>query len=375
MHCRLPFLLLLASLAAAAEGAPPHIAVFDFQANGASPQLANALTGSVANELQRLGAFRVITGDAIRSVLAADRQRQLLGCDSSECISDITGALEMDYLLTGKVSRVNGSNGRATFTLELALINKKTAAREGSDVQQSNTEAGLISQSTTALMKTMKGLLAARSGSLLLAASEAGATVKLDDVVVGTTPLPGTLAVPAGPHMVRVEKEGFVAFQRELRVGPNETVETNVTMVPSNDFIQSYRATQSKLRFGAWASTTVALLGVGAAGYFNYKADQTYGSVSRPGTFAFHRELLRQGVESDESGDHRAETTRLRTEIQNNQRLMMISAGAAAVGAVAAVTFFVVGDDPGHYDRFMAVEKVGAVVTPDGASGAVSFSF
>ena len=69
----------------------PQVGVLDFQANGASPQLAAAVGGVVSNELQGLQVFRVTSSDNVRHLLAIDRQRQLLGCSSESCVSSVTG--------------------------------------------------------------------------------------------------------------------------------------------------------------------------------------------------------------------------------------------------------------------------------------------
>ena len=98
-------LLPLAAAAAGAE-ARPRVAVLDLSANGASKELASAVGGVVANELDRLGAFHVVTSEAIRSMLAFEKQRQMLGCADAGCIADIGGALGVDWLVSGKVSRL-----------------------------------------------------------------------------------------------------------------------------------------------------------------------------------------------------------------------------------------------------------------------------
>ena len=52
----------------------------------------------------------------------------------------------------------------------------------------------------------------ARTGTLNLAIAEPGAQVSVDDKPVGTSPLAAPLRLSAGPHRVRVTKDGFMPF-------------------------------------------------------------------------------------------------------------------------------------------------------------------
>jgi hypothetical protein len=53
-----------------------------------------------------------------------------------------------------------------------------------------------------------------KTGLLSIAVSEPGATITVDDKPVGTTPLAAPLRLPAGPHRVRVTKDGFAPFDK-----------------------------------------------------------------------------------------------------------------------------------------------------------------
>lgn len=55
------------------------------------------------------------------------------------------------------------------------------------------------------------------------------ATVAIDNVVRGELPL--ELDVPPGVHLLSVEAEGFVTWQREVEVGPGKTVSLDVVLV------------------------------------------------------------------------------------------------------------------------------------------------
>ena len=119
----------------------------------------------------------------------------------------------------------------------------------------------------------------------MVACSEAGAVVKVDDQVKGTTPLQGQITLPAGPHALSVEKQGFVAFQKDVQIQPGQVADERATLVPSPDFIREYEARQKKLRLGAWISTGVAVAGVAGAIYLQADASKIYGTETTPNTF------------------------------------------------------------------------------------------
>src|SRR5512138_425541 len=98
--------LLAATAASPARAAPadarPKLAVLDFAANGASKELPSAATSAAANEIEKLGVFRITTAEAIRDMLAFEKQRQMLGCTDGGCMAEVGGALGVDYIVSGK---------------------------------------------------------------------------------------------------------------------------------------------------------------------------------------------------------------------------------------------------------------------------------
>lgn len=360
-----PLAIAIALMAAAPD---PRVGVIEFAANGASEQLASAIAGVTAHELQRLGTFQVSTADAMRQLISLERQRQLLGCTQEECMSQALAQLvQMDYVVAGKVSRIAGSAGMpTTFTLELTLLNARQGKREASDIQTALSETELVAKVPRAVAKLVTKLLSGRAGTLVVSASEHGATVKLDDVVVGTTPLSGRLSVPAGPHFLIVEKEGFVTHQKEVRIEPARLVEEEVKLVPSPDFADAYEARASKMRLGAWLTTGLAVVAAGSAAVMQVRSLELYGRPDKPGTFEYHRAQILAGVEVDGEVDHRREVSRLKSDIQTAQTISMVGAGVAGAAAAAAVYLWIVGEPPGRYQQYREVAPA-VSVAPTGA--------
>jgi TolB-like protein len=369
---KLALVLLAAALplAASAQGRP-KVAVMDFTANGASKELASAANSAVANELDKLAAFQVITNEAIRSLLAFEKQKQMLGCTDAACISEIGGALGADYVVSGKVTRLAASAGLPeTLSLDLTLSGVRKGTREGAAIETARSEAELMTRVSRAVAKLVQKVLAGRGGRLVVSMRETGATVKVDDQIKGTTPLKGAIPLPGGPHTLSVEKQGFVTYQRDISIEPNKVLEEPVSLVPSPDFIKQYESRQKKLRLGAWISTGVAVVGAAAAIYFQADASSTYGNETSPGTFLYVRRALLDGDESQ-----RAQANELKSEVEQAETLSYVSAGVAAAGAVAATFFWISGEDPNRYAAYREVAQVDVTPTPGGAYAALTLRF
>jgi PEGA domain-containing protein len=370
--------LLVAAPSLAAEQ-KPKLAVLDLVANGASKELASAAGGVVASELDRLGVFKVVTSDAIRDMLAFEKQRQMLGCADSGCIAEIGGALGVDYLVSGKVTRLAASkDAPESFTLELTLSSVKRGQREGSVIETGRSEAELVGKTGRAVQKLVQKVLSGRTGTLVVASSEAGAVVKIDDQVKGTTPLQGQIALPAGPHALVVEKQGFVSFQKDVQIQPGKLTDERATLVPSPDFIRDYESRQRKVRLGAWISTGVAVAGVAGAVLLQADATRVYGTDSTPGTFLYARRKLLDGQEIDPvtGVDYRAQAAALKSKVSQRETFSYVAAGVGGAAAVTATWLWIAGDDPGRYARYRDVAtRLDVVPLPGGALASLTVGF
>jgi hypothetical protein len=369
---RLPVLLaLLAAAPAPAAGQKPKLAILDLAANGASRELASAAGGVVASELDRLGVFKVITSDAIRDLLAFEKQRQMLGCTEAGCVAEVGGALGADYLVSGKVSRLAATKDAPEgFALELTLSSVKKGQREGSVVENARSEAELIGKAGRAAQRLVQRVRAGRSGALVVAVSEAGAVVRVDDQVKGTTPLQGQISLPSGPHQLVVEKEGFVAFQKDVQVQPGQVTDERATLVPSPDFIRAYEARQRKLRLGAWISTGLAAASVAGVIWLQADANRRYGTESTPGTFLYARRKLLDGVEVDPvtGVDYRSQANALKADVSQRETASWVAAGVGAAAAVSATWLWIAGEDPERYARYRtASARLDVAPLPGGA--------
>ena len=358
-------LLLLSASPASAEPARPRLGISDFAAPKESQAISAASNSLVANELQRLGAFEVVTADQLRTLLGYERQQQLLGCASDTCSSNLGASLNMDYLVTGQLTPIKGAGGAVSYSLDLQLVSVKTGKRERGETITGTTEQQLIINVTPAVVKLVQSILRERSGALVLVSSEAGSTVKVDDAVIGVTPLEGRVSLAGGPHIVAVEKDGYVTWQKEVRIKANDLDEESVHLVPSPDTIAAWESKQSKLRFGAISTTALAVVGIATGVVMQVMAGREYTN------FVAFRDQLAAGNELDEKGcNNRTGATSSKALVSAYQTVSLVGLGVGAASAIAATVLWVLSDDPGKY---RAYREINVAFVPTSTGGFASF--
>jgi hypothetical protein len=341
------------------------VAVLDFQSAAASPELTAAVQGVVAHELESFGVFQVTTGDAVRALIAQERQRQILGaCEGATCNAAVLSGVQSDYLVSGKVTKVAGGK---RFTLEVTLMNVAKGQREDSDVESASGEAELVNSAALAASRVMRKLLVERSGALIVTSSEGGAEVKVDGTTTGTTPLNGRLTLPAGTHRLVVDKQSFIAYQKDVRISPDGALEENAVLVPSADYIAEHKSRSAKVRLGAFITSGVAVAALGVGIGMQVAADKNYGNTTTPNTFIYDKSQLIAGNE-----DYRNDANYRANRVGMQQNVSYVLFGAAVVAAAAAGYFWIAGDDPGRYDKY---RPLSAMRVPQGGGEAFAFTF
>lgn len=364
-------LLCVASVSLAAEAPRSKVGVLKFTEVEVTPQFASTVAGAVANELDRTGAFTVTTSEAIGELLALERQRQLMGCGMDEsCMTEIVDALGLDFLVSGKVLK----SGERSWSLNLTLLDVRRSKREGSESRTATSEGQLLEEARSATRRLVSGLLRARSGTLTVTVSEPGATVKLDDLAVGVSPLAAPLSIPAGVHRLSAEKKGFLALETEVRIAVETPTGAELRLVPNQDYANEYAQHHGRMRLGAWIATGAAGAGVLVGGLAQWRAQALYGAADSPDTFLFYRARLDAGVEREGTVDNRQQATRLGSEIGSTEFVSRVSLIAAGVAGVGAAFFWIAGEDPDRY-RPAAGMAWSLSPTPGGLMGSLRLSW
>jgi len=120
-----PMACVLAALYAAAPATPradlPRLVVLDLTAKGGvSQDVAASFTEAVTNAAGARGFFQVMSNRDISTLLGVERQKELLGCtdESQSCLTELTGALDARYVLSGSVSKVGDNYQLSLQTLD-----------------------------------------------------------------------------------------------------------------------------------------------------------------------------------------------------------------------------------------------------------------
>jgi hypothetical protein len=113
--CLLPVL----SWAEPLKLAVPGLSVVDVDS-----QRASFLAEHLAQQLSEQGA-EVVSAQDLSVMLGLDRQRQLMGCTGGKCVTELTGRLGVDALVTGDVARVSGER----YQLNLRMLDATTGKR------------------------------------------------------------------------------------------------------------------------------------------------------------------------------------------------------------------------------------------------------
>ena len=214
----------------------------------------------------------------------------------------------------------------------------------------------------------------------------------IDGRLAGLTPF-ATQRLGWGPHRVIVEKEGFIAWAKDVQVERNQAATEVVTLVPSPEFAERYRSHNRGYRIGAWITTVVAAAaGAAALGVQFGLADKRYGEFEPlQHAFSDKPETLSSachdaGVDVsqvDYAGVCYSKATDLADQGRTAQWVARGLGAAAVVSAGLATFFWVAGDDPSRYDSYRELGaapaalpvKASLVPVPGGAMATVSLTF
>jgi len=320
----------------------PTLAVLELRDQGVGPTVTANLTDVVTATLGQLGVFDVLSRAEIDQMLAFETRKQLLGCDTGgECLAEIGGALGVANLVSGSIGKVGN-----TWFLSIHLTDTSTARIVTREHREIEGDATLVEQVRGAARFVVRDLLKGQEGWIVVRASESGADVELDGRLVGVTPL-GRLQVNGGPHTLRVNRKGFIAWARDVDVVRNETTVVEVQLVPSPEFIAQYDGHAGAFR--TWSFIA------GGAGLLALAGGLAVVGVNRGRIPAYETSLAAANCGAGAAGAPKeacASFTATYDDIVRTDVLGQVVsiAGGALLGLGA--TLFFSGPPPGAYDEF-----------------------
>ncbi len=277
MSRRVAVLLALAWSAVAGAQPRPNLLVLDLEPRGVGLPEAQAATGSVVRGLRQLDVFQVLSSDDVRQLLALERTRQLSGAKAESSVGQLGTALNASNAVVGSVTRVGGK-----LQVEIRLLDAQTQKVLSQKTLNQATVEQVANQLPGLAQELMSPLLREQQGFLVVKCREEAAEVLVDDTLVGSTPLKGSLDLARGTHRLTVRKDGFIAQTRSVRIEPKQTTVEEVELAPSGDYAKIYKDKYGKMRVGAWVATGVAVAGITTAILMNSSASSQYNDEFKP---------------------------------------------------------------------------------------------
>ena len=255
----------------------PNLLVLDLEPRGVGLPEAQAATGSVVRGLRQLEVFQVLSSDDVRQLLALERTRQLSGAKAESSVGQLGAALNAPNAVVGSVTRVGGK-----LQVEIRLLDAPTQKVLAQKSLSQVTIEQVATQLPGLAQELMAPLLREQQGFLVVKSREEAAEVLVDDTLVGSTPLKGSVDLSRGIHRLTVRKDGFIAQTRSVRIEPKQTTVEEVELQPSADYAKIYKDKYGKMRVGAWIATGVAVASLSTAVFMHISANNQYDEEFKP---------------------------------------------------------------------------------------------
>ncbi len=207
---------------AAGEGAE-RLALFrvEYSGNLAQP-LRESLTARLVEGLNSVGF----------EVLRPAGGPRPASCTQPDCLRELAERLTARYLVAARVEE-----SAKTFEITLDLYSGRTGGVVGTSRERCEIcgaeEVGEKMSLAAASVRARLQVLARAPVRFVIRTRPHGATIQIDDRPSGETPVDLTLA--AGPHRMRIEREGFFPLERSFTVtsGVDETLDLDLVKTPS----------------------------------------------------------------------------------------------------------------------------------------------
>ncbi len=321
------------------------VAVMDIQGSAQiDEKVLQAVGATVTQELVALGAFKAVSLGEIRQMISMEAARQAADCESTTCMVELAGAVGAEFSISGNLLKFDDA-----LVLQLQLINTREAKTISRlEREHRGSPSALFQTTRTAVKVLVRDLLAKKSGTLKLNATETGATVRLDNRIIGTTPLQPIQAA-GGTHTLSIEKKGFVIYSKDIDILSQEATDIQARLLPSEEYKRNYLRLANASRRMAWSGVGVAAAGfVSAISLAVYSASAT--KELNSDIDAYNADSVSKSAQGE--ADLRTRGDRLGTY----NTLAWVSAGLGIAGAATGASFFLLGEDPNHFDAKTTTE-------------------
>ncbi len=318
--------------------AKTRLAVMALSGAGVPPEYAEGLTETLATATTQTGIFEVISPRQLASLLAYEKRKELLGgCVEEQCYLQVANTVKAEHLVAGSVAQVGGK-----LVLNLVLIDATKGVALKRVTRETVVASELMAESRRALTVLLQPILSSRQGYLKIAANVADASLIVDDEMrkegVGQV-----IALAAGPHVLKVKRDGFYAATADIFVRPGKVSTEDIKLIPARETIERYEGSARMMRYGAYGTAAVAVASGVLSGLFYARASDNKTLVDR---YTSALDIERPSIAD------RAEVEDARGAFSTNQALYFTFLGTAVVSGGVSLVLFILGDDPDRYQEF-----------------------
>lgn len=210
----------------AAQGGDTPVAVLGIEATDAPETLAAELTDALRQRVAATKGYALVPGKDLVEV------KLVFSCpdEAPPCMAQAAKSLGAQKLLFGSIKRSVAGD----FVVTLKLLDAARASVDAyvaEPLPQKQSSGAAARGPVQKWFATLTGQNP--NGIIRVRSSTPGATVNVDGNVIATTGREDTIVtdVPAGRHVVRLDKPGYRAVQQEVEVAPGATMVVPFRMV------------------------------------------------------------------------------------------------------------------------------------------------
>jgi hypothetical protein len=131
------------------------------------PKSVEGLSALIASETAARGDVQVTSGADLRGLIGFDRERQLLGCTETSCMTEIAGSLGVEYLLFSEASKVGD-----VWLLSMTLLDSRKALAVSRITRRASSLNELVPLAGEALATVLEPVLGTAPGATAPAAPD-----------------------------------------------------------------------------------------------------------------------------------------------------------------------------------------------------------
>lgn len=322
-----------------------RLAIMSLSAAGVPEDYAAGVTETIATSADKTGIFETVSPRQIQSVLAYEKRRETLGgCVEESCYVQVAKLVKAPHLIGGTVSQVGQK-----LTLNLVLID----AAEGKALKRHEEETGdpseLMEAARHGIIALLQPVLDARSGYLKVAVNIQDAQIVVDGERKKER-AGQVISLSAGPHVLKVARDGFYSTTADVFVRPGRVSVEDVKLVPAKETIEEYESSANAWRISAYVLGGVGVAAAVASGIFYSRATDDLNTVNSFASLTSEQQALAMDLRNDAlAADDRFGT---------NQALYISLLTGAIVSGGISLYLFLAGDDPDRYEEFHSLAGV-----------------